>query len=90
MQIKKNCIFLSASNIELMTKLRSYSLKQGIDLYPCRQVVEMLNLYNKGTNAVLVEKIEKFNNLNKYLSKQNIKDFYYLQYVNNKIKGLNK
>ena len=79
MLITRNCIFLSDSNIELMSSIRDYSRKIGIEISPCRQIMEMLYLYNKGANAILIEKVDKFGNLKDYISEQNNKDFFYLQ-----------
>lgn len=79
MQITKFCILLSNSNIALMTLLREQSLKHDIELSPCRQIVEMLDLLKKGANAVLVERTVEFGNICEYVSKENKNKFFYFQ-----------
>ena len=55
-----------------MTNIRACSLRFGVELSPCRQVMEMLELYQKGTNAVLVEQTERFINIKNYVSVQKL------------------
>ncbi|MBO5884251.1 MAG: DUF3839 domain-containing protein [Clostridia bacterium] len=83
MSLLKNCIFLSNSNIELMTVLRIKSLQYNIELSPCKKILEMIDLQNKGANAVLVEKIIEFEEIGKYISNENKSKVFYFQ--NNKV-----
>lgn len=86
--MEKECVFLSQSNFGLMYELRRVSKTYGIELSPCREITEMIDMYNKGTNAVLVEGFNLFDVLNEYLDSGLLKKIYYLQdnavYDNNK------
>lgn len=81
--MNKSCIFLSKSNIELMTNLRECSRKYNIELSPCKHITEMLDLYKNGANAILIEKTDEFLKIEKYISPKILNELFFIQ--NNKI-----
>ena len=66
----KNCIFLSDRNYVMLYDIRKISLSKGVELYPCLNVFEMLKKYYDGTNAIIIERIDKFKNIEQYLSQE--------------------
>ncbi len=73
----KNCIFLSDRNYVMLYDIRKISLSKGVELYPCLNVFEMLKKYYEGTNAIIIEKVDKFKNIEQYLSQELYGILYY-------------
>lgn len=77
--MKKECVLLSDGNLMLMCELKDKCKKYNIDLSPCKYIFEMLNKYNSGTNAIVIEQCEKFGDFEQYVSQEILKKTYYFK-----------
>lgn len=76
--MEKACIFLSDNNYVMLYDLRKISLPNKIEVFPCNNIFEMFNKYHDGANCILVESIEKFNNIKKYISNELYRNIFFV------------
>lgn len=76
--MKKICVLLS-DNLILACELRDIAKTFDIELTSCKSIFEMLEKYNKGTNAIIIENVEKYGNLQENISEVILKKVYYVK-----------
>ena len=84
----KKCIFLSKDNYCMLYNLRQVSLQNGIEIVASRNIFDMLDKFHEGVNSVLVEWVEKFENISEYISKEHKNTIFYIK--DDKIYNLDK
>ena len=62
-----------------MYELRKISKTYGVELSPCREITEMIDKFNKGTNAVLIEGLELYDILSECLDCGLLQKLFYFQ-----------
>ena len=71
----KKCLLLSNSDVVLLYNVRQIANKFKIQIVPCKYVFEMLDHFNDGVNAVLID--DNYNFLSQYVLGQEVLQYCY-------------
>ena len=76
--MRKECILLS-DNLMLACQIRDIGKNNNVCVTTCKYIFEMLQKFNEGANAVLIDKEIKYENLQEYVSDLVLNKVYFLQ-----------
>ncbi len=76
--MKKECVLLS-DNLMLACQIKDIGKSYNICVSACKYIFEMLEKFNEGTNAVLIDRSLNYDNLQDYVSDAILNKVYFLQ-----------
>ncbi len=76
--MRKECILLSDS-LMLACQIKDIGKIHNVCVTTCKYIFEMLQKFNEGANAVLIDKAVKYENLQEYVSDLVLNKVYFLQ-----------